>query len=460
MSARSMFRWLLGLLLAWGTACAQAELAWQRSLHPSYAEAIESVARAQAAAVTPAERDEAARRALEVQALYGRHAELAALLRELSERPGLADERLLYQARLDMLAGRHAEGARLLEPLRRKFVRLPEGPLRRELRLTLATLDLHLGQPEDATRELNRIVDAAREAGDLELAARAFSALGAVQLEMFDYAAGLAYYQQALRLAPSWALQTRERARMGMAQMHHMLGNRREALALLDTALAAFHRSQNLRAEADALLLRGFFLSRDGQVQAALEPYRQALALREQLGGDADVVNALTHLCGTLSDARLLSEALSLCERATRMAEATDSQSLRWDAYWVSAEVQAAAGDFRLAYEHQQRATRALQKHARLNLVNMTGAMRERFDTDRQRQEVERLSAQLEDAQAMRAQWQRIAAVLGLLAVALAGVVAWRWPRRGLAAEPGAQAGVHAGAQASTQASLNSASAL
>jgi hypothetical protein len=142
------------------------------------------------------------------------------------------------------------------------------------------------------------------------------------------------------------------------------------------------------------------------------------------------------------------------------MAEATDSQSLRWDAYWVSAEVQAAAGDFRLAYEHQQRATRALQKHARLNLVNMTGAMRERFDTDRQRQEVERLTTQLEDAQAMRVQWQRIAAVLGLLAVALAGMVAWRWPRRGLAAEPGAQAGVHAGAQASTQASLNSASAL
>ena len=90
----------------------------------------------------------------------------------------------------------------------------------------------------------------------------------------------------------------------------------------------------------------------------------------------------------------------------------------------------------------------------------MTGAMRERFDTDRQRQEVERLSAQLEDAQAMRVQWQRIAAALGLLAVALAvalaGVVAWRWPRRGLAAEPRAQAG----AQASTQASLNSASAL
>lgn len=448
MSARSKFSCLLGLLLAWGSACAESDLAWRQQLHQSHAEAGQAVARAQAAAVTEAERDEAARRALQWQQLYGRHAELASLLRELAERPGLADERLLYQARLDMVAGRHAEGARLLEPLRRKFVRLPDGPLRRELRLTLATLDLHLGQPEDATRELNRIVDAAREAGDLELAARAFSALGAVQLELFDYAAGLGYYHQALRLAPAWALQTRERARMGMAQMHHMLGNRREALALLDTALAHFHRSQNLRAEADALLLRGFFLSRDGQLQASLEPYRQALALREQLGGDADIVNALTHLCGTLGEARLLNEALLLCERATRMAQATDSQSLRWDAYWVSAETQAAAGDFRLAYEHQQLATRALQKHARLNLLNMTGAMRERFDTDRQRQDNERLSTQLAAEQAGRAGWQRVAMGLGAATVALAAVVAWLWPRRRPARD------------AAPQASLNSASAM
>ena len=38
-------------------------------------------------------------------------------------------------------------------------------------------------QPEDATRELNRIADAARQAGDPELAARAFSLLGVVQLD-------------------------------------------------------------------------------------------------------------------------------------------------------------------------------------------------------------------------------------------------------------------------------------
>ena len=424
MSGLSPCRWLLACALAWGTAHASDDLAWRQQLHQSHAEAGQAVAQAQAAATTDAERDQAWRRALQWQDLYGRHAELAALVRETAPRPGLADDRLLYQARVEMAAGRHAEAARMLEPLRRKFVRLPEGDLRRELRLTLATLDLHLGQPEDATRELNRIADAARQAGDPELAARAFSLLGVVQLEMFDYAAGLTYHQKALRLAPAWAVQTRERARMGMAQMHNMLGSRREAFTLLDTALAGFHRTQNLRAEADALLLRGFFLHRDGQAVAALEPYRQALALREQLGGDADIVNALTHLCATLSEVKQLSEALALCERATRMAEATDSQALRWDAYWVSAEAQAAAGDYRLAYEFQQRATRALQKHAKLTLINQTGAMRERFDAERQRLDNERLSLQLSGEQGERAQLKRLAWGLGVLAALLAVALA------------------------------------
>lgn len=400
-------------------AAADDDADWRRQLHRSYADAGRAVAQWQAAAVTPAAQDEGWRRALQWQDLYRRYGELQRLLGQIEARPDLADERLLYRARVEMGAGRHAEAARVLEPLRRKFVRLPEGLLRRELRLTLAELDLNLGQPEDATRELNRIVDAARQNGEPELAARAFSRLGDVQLEMFDYAAGLGYHQQALRLAPEWAVQTRERARMGMAQMINMVGNRREAFALLDTALAAFHGSQNLRAEADALLLRGFFLHRDGQAGPALEPYRQALALREQLGGDADIVNVLTHLCSTLADARRLTDALALCDRATRMAEATDSHALRWDAYWVSAEVHAAAGNFKLAYEHQQRATRALQKQSKQALISLTGAMRERFDAERQRLDNERLSTQLSGEQDKQAQLRRVAWGLGALVVLL-----------------------------------------
>ena len=436
--------WWLAWVLFAGAAQAEPDAAWRRQLHQSHADAGRAVAQAQAAAATEAERNRAWRQALQWQDLYGRQAELAALVHEIAPRAELADERLLYQARVDMASGRHAEAARTLEPLRRKFVRLPDGDLRRELRLTLAELDLRLGQPEEATRELNRIADGARQAGEPELAARAFNLLGTVQLEMFDYAAGLGYHEQALRLAPEWAVQTRERARMGIAQMHNMLGNRAEAFALLDAAQAGFQRTQNLRAEADALLLRGFFLHRSGQAVAALEPYRQALALREQLGSEADIVNALTHLCATLSDVKRLGEALSVCERATRMAEATDSQSLRWDAYWISAEAQAAAGDYRLAYEHQQRSTEALRKHAKLTLISLTGAMRERFDAERQRLDNERLALQLSGEQGEREQLRRVAWGLGLLVVALAVALAWRLPWR-----PRARA----------QASLNSTSA-
>jgi len=416
------------LAVAVRPAWAQPEdAAWLQQLHQSYADAGRAVAQLHAAATTPAQRELAWRRALQWQDLYRRHAEVQRLLKETEGMPALADERLLYQARVEMSAGRHAEATRTLEPLRRRFVRLPDGGLRQELRLTLAALDLHLGQPEESTRELNRVVDSAVQAGQLELAARAYSLLGDVQLEMFDYATGLNYHKQALRLAPDWAVQTRERARMGMAQMINMVGDRREAFVLLDTALAAFHGSQNLREEADALLLRGFFLHRDGRAAEALAPYRQALALREQLGGDADIINVLTHLCSTLSDARQLTEALPLCDRATRMADATDSQALRWDAYWVSAEAHAAAGNYKLAYEHQQQATRALQKQSKLALINLTGAMRERFDAERQRLENERLSSQLSGEQGEHEELRRLAYGLGglvaLLALGLAGIV-------------------------------------
>lgn len=434
------------LALTSRATAAEADTAWLRALHQSYTEAGRNVAQLQAAATTTAAREQAWRRALQWQDLYRRYGELEALLKQTESLPGLADERRLYQARVEIGAGRHAEAARTLEPLRRKFVRLPDGTLRQELRLTLAELDLHLGQPEEATRELNRIVDGARQAGQPELAARAFSLLGDVQLEMFDYATGLNYHQQALRLAPDWALQTRERARMGMAQMINMVGNRREAFALLDTALAAFHGSQNLRAEAEALLLRGFFLDRDGQLRKALEPYRQALALREQLGGDADIINALTHLCGALTDARQLADALAVCARATRMAEATDNQTLRWDAYWNSALAQAASGDFKTAYEHQQLASRALQKQSRLALVNLTGAMRERFDTERQRLDNERLATQLSSEHGEHEQLRGVTYGLGALAAALGlALVMLLWWRRQQ--------------QQPVQASLNSASA-
>lgn len=416
---------LLCLALCWPSASATEDDEWQHALQASHTVAGRSVARQREAAQTPAERAQAWRRALQWQDLYRRYSELAVLLKE--EHPGLEDERRLYRARIDMGAGRHAEAARTLEPLRRQFVRLPDGELRQEVRLTLAALDLELGQREEATRELNRLIDTARQAGRPELAARAYSLLGDVQLEMFDYAAGLGYHRQALMLAPDWAVQTRERARMGMAQMINMVGDRREAFALLDTALAAFHASQNLRAEADALLLRGFLLHRDGQATRALEPYRRALALREQLGGDADIINVLTHLCSTLRDVKQMDEALALCGRATRMADATDSESLRWDAHWVMAEAQAAVGDYQAAYEHQVRATRALQKHSRLNLISLTGAMRERFDTERQRLDNERLASQLHSEQDERQLLRGVVAGLAVLAAALAlGLLALR----------------------------------
>jgi diguanylate cyclase (GGDEF)-like protein len=124
-------------------------------------------------------------------------------------------------------------------------------------------------------------------------------------------------------------------------------------------------------------------LARDGQKQAALAPIREALALREVLKSEWDLINALTHWCGRLRELGMLDEALSACERSVALADDRDSPSLQWDAHGALARVLEAQGDYPKAFLHLRRAERALLKNSSIHLKNQTAALRARFESER-----------------------------------------------------------------------------
>ncbi|MFY7866961.1 diguanylate cyclase [Roseateles sp.] len=341
------------------------------------------------------------RRRLQLHGLYERYSEMQEVLLELEGRAEFASdanlqiERRLAQSRIDRAKGKAAEAARVLEPLRYKASNIADPAVRLAAQLALGEVDGELGQNGDATLALTQLIEDAKQMERTDLVAEAWIALAALQLGMGDYQQALHYHKEALKQAPDWALQTQTKARMGIAQMTNMVGSRSEAFELLAPVLMQFRESQNVKGEADALLLKGFFLSRNKQHQASLQPLQQALALRESLKHESGVINSLTHLCSALVDVGRLEEGAQMCLAAANRAELTDSPAMQWDAQAELADAYAALGQFKLAYRHLKRSERALLEHSRLDLIGKTAAIREKFETDRQRLQNEQLSARL-----------------------------------------------------------------
>ncbi|MCV2350260.1 sensor domain-containing diguanylate cyclase [Paucibacter sp. Y2R2-4] len=391
---RCWCRWAFALALGacLGPICQAAptmpQAQWQALMQRSYTEASEQLQREQALAADEAGRQQVLRRRLALNTLYERYDQIKGLLSEANSAGAtlsspLKIELAMAQARMQIADGRIASAAKLLTPLLKELPGLQDTELSFQLRLAQAQLDTELSLFDQATASLTQLLEELRRAGRPDLAAQAWLALADVQYQLRDYQQGLNYFEAALHQAPDWASQLKAMARMGMAQMRNMVGPRSQAFEELDQALVAFRAGRNLRGEADALVLQSFFLSRDGQKENAVAPVREALALRERLKSQRDVINGLTHLCGCLREVGLLDEALTACQRAAEMADDRDSSVLQWDAHGELANVYEARGNYSKALAHMQRSERALLRNSAVSLSNQTAALRERFESER-----------------------------------------------------------------------------
>ena len=445
---------LLVALLAWALAAvswpawadAPAAEPWPVTLHRSQPLAQERAEQALAQARSTAQRAQAWRQLAEVQVLYGRHPALLRLLDELPGQPGLSADaevqvlQRLHRATLAGGEGHHVAAARLLAPLRQAPA--PAHPeLAEQVELALAAADDALGQRDAATARLVALAEQARRDGRGASEARALWRLGEVQMGMRDYQRALEYYQQALALQPAWALQDIARLRMAVAQMTNIVGDRAQAFVLLEPALVQFRRSQNLAGLADALLLQGYFHDKAGRPAAALAVHRQALQLREQLGLTGDVINSLTHLTSVLSDLGRHDEAVNTGQRAVAMALRTDSLAMQWDAHAALADALSAQGQPAAAFEQMRKAERALLKLSRLDLIAQTGAIREKFETDRQALEngrlADRLSFERQEQQRLTLTVAAMLVLVSLLVLAVLMLVRLYWRTRHLARHDG-----------------------
>ena len=441
----------LRVLSVWLLACAWPAAAhdegWPAVLHRSRAEAGRWLEQAAVESRLPAQRLMLARQIGQWQAMYGDSRDLAQWLRQVAQDPllagdhALAVERLMHAARLEMAEARHLAAARLLAPLRRPGALPGDSDLTIRAQVLMAQVDDELGQRLEATEALTAVIRQARQAGAAEHEAMALQALADVQVGMGDYRRALDYYQEALGLTPAWAWQDLAERRMAVAQMTNIVGDRTQAFALLEPALQQFRRSQNLRGEADALLLKGYFHDKAGQPAAALPLHQQALRLRERLGGQSDIVNSLTHLASVMSDLGRPAEAVQMGEKAVALALLTDSPGLQWDAHANLADALARNGQPEQAFEQMRKSERALLKLSRLDLIGQTGALRERFETDRQALENARLADHLAFE---RREQQRLSLTIAvmlvlssLLLLVLLALVRLYWRTRHLARHDG-----------------------
>lgn len=428
-------------------AAAGATEAWPVTLHRAQPQAQQRAEQALAQARTVAQRSQAWRQLAEVQVLYGQPAALRRLLDELPAQPGLQNDaevqllQRLYRATLATGEGQHVQAARLLAPLRQAGALPAEPALALQVQVALAMADDALGQRDIATARLVALAEQARRDGRHASEAQALWHLGEVQAGMRDYQRALDYYQQALALQPDWALQDVARLRMAVAQMTNIVGDRAQAFALLEPALAQFRRSQNISGMADALLLQGYFHDKAGRPAAALAAHRQALQLREQLGLTSDVINSLTHLTGVLGALGRHDEAVATGQRAVTMALRTDSPATQWDAHAGLAEALAAQGRHESAYAQMRLAERALLKLSRLDLIAQTGAIREKFETDRQALEngrlADKLSFERQEQQRLTLTIAAMLVLVSLLLLAVLTLVRLYWRTRHLARHDG-----------------------
>ncbi len=403
-------------------AAADTRQALDEALLRSLASASAAVVDARRQARSPAAQVRAEQAASEQILLYGDLRDVSELLSrwdaqpDLKNDPVLGVERKLLQAAKAAAEGQHFAAARLLLSLQKGLPAAADDVLRWRVQLATAINANDLGQSEDATRALTEAVQEAAKSGWADREAAAWVALGKLQERLRDYAEALRCHQQALKVVPAWAVQTKAYALLGEAQMRNALGQRKEALAQLAQPEALFADSGHDRATADLLLIKGYVLRKLDRPKEAVAPLTRAFEIRARLGRVADEVNSLTHLAGVMRDLKDFESAAAYARRAVALAEATDNRFLLWDASHGLAMSLAGTGQHAAAYEAMAKSSRALMEASKFEQIHQAALIRERFETDRQTLE----NAHLQDRLAWeRGEQQRLSGLIWALSALL-----------------------------------------
>lgn len=237
------------------------------------------------------------------------------------------------------------------------------------IELYIAINDAYLQNYTRAIERLRKVRVDARSRKWGTIAAKAHYFLGVVNYELKDYESALEHFTRAESSYPREDRYMIAEATMRRAQMINIVGERSQALQLLEQAIALYQVLGDKNLLAYSYLLKGYFLNKDNQHQQAIAWFEKSVLLREQLGNPLELANIYVHYSAQLLSANESERALEYAQKAVTIAESIQDLSHQWDAYVRIAKTYYVLANYKLAYEFMSKAERTLLNKARLDIT-------------------------------------------------------------------------------------------
>lgn len=291
---------------------------------------------------------------------------------------------------------------------------------------TLGLIEADAGRFPEALEYHLKALDIRQRTGDKEGLSYSFNNLGNAYRNMGDYPRALDYHRQGL------ALKVELGNRASESYSHHNIGLVYFAMRDYPNALAAYRRGLAIREELKDTRAIAVSLNAIGSVEAvtnpaaALKTYERALVLRretkDQRGEMATEIN-LGDVYRRMGD---MTRATAAFQRALAIGEQIDAPLMRSNALKGLAEVEAARGDYRAAYEHQLQHQAARDQMFSLENAARLQRLQVAHEAERQQRQIESLEAQgrTQDAELARVRSMRTAlAVIAVLVLVSLGLL-------------------------------------
>jgi tetratricopeptide (TPR) repeat protein len=288
---------------------------------------------------------------------------------------------------------------------------------------TLGLIEADAGRFPEALEHHLKALEIRERVQDREGLAYSYNNIGNAYRNMGQYDTALEHHRAGLAIKVELGLEPSE------AFSHHNIGLVYFEMRDFPNAAAAFRRGLAIRERLNDARGIGVSLNAIGRVEAltdtaaALRTYERALALRRGTGDTRGEMATELSLGDVYRQVGDLARATDAFQRALALGDRIDAPLMRSTAMKGLAEVEAARGDYRAAYDH------ALQHQAAQDqMFNQENAARLQqlqvaFDADRQQRAIEALEQErdLQDAELARVRTMRtaLAVIVALVALSL-----------------------------------------
>jgi len=263
--------------------------------------------------------------------------------------------------------------------------------------------------------------------GDKQGLAYTFNNLGNAYRSMGEYETALKYHEQGL------ALKIELGNTLSEAYSHHNIGLVHFAMRDYPKALAAYQRGLTIREALGDSRGIGVSLNAIGSVEAqtnpaaALRTYARALELRRTTGDQRGEMATELNLGDVHRKTGNLGAATAAFSRALALGEQIDAPLMRSNALKGLADVEAARGDYRAAFEHQQQYQQARDQMFNQENAERLQRLQAAHDADRQQRQIAMLEQEgaLRTAELARASAIRTALIVAVSMGAVSLVLLW-----------------------------------